>query len=399
MSWEKVTFHDLYGIESKNGIYKSSEYHGRGAKIINMGELFAYGFIGKQDMRRIEVTNKELINFGVQKGDLLFARRSLVESGAGKSSIVWEIEEPMVYESSLIRVRLNKTLCYPLFYYYWFQSYDGKSEISSLINGVNVKGIKSTALKDIKVVLPTLQVQMKIAHKLYVYDELIDNYQKQIKLLEEVAQRLYKEWFVDLHFPGYEDVEIVDGVPKGWKKNSMNEIAEYLNGYAFKPSDWGTEGLPIIKIKEMNDGITENTPRNSGEYIPGKYLIKAGDILFSWSATLTAMIWDSEDGLLNQHLFKVVPKAGITREFMFQSILKTLEEFKNLTTGSTMKHIQRGKLEQVYINVPTKDLMNEYSKQGETIRQEILILKKKISLLEEARDRLLPKLMSGEIEV
>lgn len=364
-----------------------------------MGELFAYGFIGKQDMRRIEVTNKELINFGVQKGDLLFARRSLVESGAGKSSIVWEIEEPMVYESSLIRVRLNKTLCYPLFYYYWFQSYDGKSEISSLINGVNVKGIKSTALKDIKVVLPTLQVQMKISHKLYVYDELIDNYQKQIKLLEEVAQRLYKEWFVDLHFPGYENVEIINGLPRGWEKNSMNDIADYLNGYAFKPSDWGTEGLPIIKIKEMNDGITENTPRNSGEYIPGKYLIKAGDILFSWSATLTAMIWDSEDGLLNQHLFKVVPKAGITREFMLQSILKTLEEFKNLTTGSTMKHIQRGKLEQVYINVPTKDLMNEYSKHGETIRQEILILKKKISLLTEARDRLLPKLMSGEIEV
>lgn len=149
----------------------------------------------------------------------------------------------------------------------------------------------------------------------------------------------------------------------------------------------------------MNDGITENTPRNSGEHIPAKYLIKAGDVLFSWSATLTAMIWDSEDGLLNQHLFKVVPKAGITREFMLQSILKTLEEFKNLTTGSTMKHIQRGKLEQVYINVPTKDLMNEYSKQGETIRQEILTLKKKISLLAEARDRLLPKLMSGEIEV
>lgn len=266
-------------------------------------------------------------------------------------------------------------------------------------NGTKMPRGNKEIIPDFLIADYDIKRQTRIADILSAYDDLIKNNQQQIKLLEEATQRLYKEWFVDLHFPGYEDVEIVDGVPKGWKKNSMNEIAEYLNGYAFKPSDWGTEGLPIIKIKEMNDGITENTPRNSGEYIPGKYLIKAGDILFSWSATLTAMIWDSEDGLLNQHLFKVVPKAGITREFMFQSILKTLEEFKNLTTGSTMKHIQRGKLEQVYINVPTKDLMNEYSKQGETIRQEILILKKKISLLEEARDRLLPKLMSGEIEV
>lgn len=266
-------------------------------------------------------------------------------------------------------------------------------------NGTKMPRGNKEIIPDFLIADYDIKRQTRIADILSAYDDLIKNNQQQIKLLEEATQRLYKEWFVDLHFPGYEDVEIVDGVPKGWKKNSMNEIAEYLNGYAFKPSDWGTEGLPIIKIKEMNDGITENTPRNSGEYIPGKYLIKAGDILFSWSATLTAMIWDSEDGLLNQHLFKVVPKAGITREFMLQSILKTLEEFKNLTTGSTMKHIQRGKLEQVYINVPTKDLMNEYSKQGETIRQEILILKKKISLLEEARDRLLPKLMSGEIEV
>lgn len=266
-------------------------------------------------------------------------------------------------------------------------------------NGTKMPRGNKEIIPDFLIADYDIKRQTRIADILSAYDDLIKNNQQQIKLLEEATQRLYKEWFVDLHFPGYEDVEIVDGVPKGWKKNSMNEIAEYLNGYAFKPSDWGTEGLPIIKIKEMNDGITENTPRNSGEYIPGKYLIKAGDILFSWSATLTAMIWDSEDGLLNQHLFKVVPKARITREFMFQSILKTLEEFKNLTTGSTMKHIQRGKLEQVYINVPTKDLMNEYSKQGETIRQEILILKKKISLLEEARDRLLPKLMSGEIEV
>ena len=179
----------------------------------------------------------------------------------------------------------------------------------------------------------------------------------------------------------------------------MDDIADYINGYAFKPADWGLIGKPIIKIKEMSSGITVDTPRNTGENIPEKYNVVAGDILFSWSATLSAMIWDEEDGLLNQHLFKVIPYDGTSREFVLQSILKTLDEFANLTTGSTMKHIQRGKLKEVKVNVPTAELMEQYKNISEPIREQILNIKRQMILLREARDRLLPKLMSGEIEV
>ena len=217
--------------------------------------------------------------------------------------------------------------------------------------------------------------------------------------MEEAAQRLYTEWFVDLRFPGHETTPITDGIPEGWQVKSMNDIAEYINGYAFKPTDWGTVGKPIIKIKEMGSGITMDTPRNTGEDIPEKYNVTAGDILFSWSATLSAMIWDEEDGLLNQHLFKVIPVEGISREFVLQSILRTLDEFSNLTTGSTMKHIQRGKLKEVKVNVPTAKLMEQYRSIGEPIREQILNVKRQMILLREARDRLLPKLMNGEIEV
>ena len=246
---------------------------------------------------------------------------------------------------------------------------------------------------------PPIEIQTTIADILSAYDDLIENNQKQIKLLEETAQRLYKEWFIDLRFPGHETTPIVDGVPEGWCVMAMNDIAEYINGYAFKPSDWGAKGKPIIKIKEMGSGITADTPRNSGEGIPAKYIVTAGDILFSWSATLSAMIWDEEDGLLNQHLFKVIPYNGISREFILQSILKTLDEFSNLTTGSTMKHIQRGKLKEVFVNVPDHVTMRKYESVSEPTREQILALKKQIILLKEARDRLLSKLMSGEIEV
>ena len=242
-------------------------------------------------------------------------------------------------------------------------------------------------------------IQKKIGEFLSRYDSLIENYQKQIKLLEEAAQRLYKEWFIDLHFPEHENTKIVDGVPEGWEKKSIGEIGEYLNGFAFKPSDWQDLGKPIIKIKEMGNGVTNETPRNSGERVPAKYLIKAGDLLFSWSATLMVIIWSGEEGWLNQHLFKVTPVKGIDREFLLQSISNAIVEFQNLTTGSTMKHIQRNKLDQVFVNVPNAEIMKRYSDISETTRSNILSLQSQLHLLTEARDRLLPKLMNGEITV
>lgn len=265
--------------------------------------------------------------------------------------------------------------------------------------GATMLNLNTSILSSIPIEMPSIEEQQIIVDMLSAYDDLIENNQKQIKLLEEAAQRLYKEWFVYLRFPGYETTPITEGIPTGWTVQSMNDIAEYINGYAFKPTDLGTVGKPIIKIKEMGSGVTADTPRNTGENIPEKYNVTAGDILFSWSATLSAMIWDEEDGLLNQHLFKVIPGEGISREFVLQSILKTLDEFSNLTTGSTMKHIQRGKLKEVKVNVPSDELMMLYKNISEPIREQILNVKRQMILLREARDRLLSKLMNREIEV
>lgn len=254
-------------------------------------------------------------------------------------------------------------------------------------------------LSTIKFPAPPLKIQCRIAEVLSRYDSLIENYQKQIKLLEEAAQRLYKEWFVDLRFPGYENTKIVDGLPEGWEKKSIAELGSFINGFAFKPSDWHDNGLPIIKIKEMGNGISIDTPRNNGERVPEKYLVTTGDLLFSWSATLMVIVWAGENGWLNQHLFKVIPKEGISREFVLQSISNAIIEFSNLTTGSTMKHIQRNKLDQVFVNVPCAEIMQKYNTLGETLREQIINISSQIHKLTEARDRILPKLMSGEIEV
>lgn len=307
-------------------------------------------------------------------------------------------DKPFVFQRHIAILRPNEKIL-PQFLYYTMMSKAFYAKADAAAIGAAQRTVSLTALRNIEIDVPPIEEQTKIVSILSAYDDLIENNQKQIKLLEEAAQRLYKEWFVDLRFPGYENTPIIDGVPQTWDKLAINDIAEYINGYAFKPSDWGNVGKPIIKIKEMGDGVTKDTPRNTGTDIPEKYHIYAGDILFSWSATLSAMIWDGENGLLNQHLFKVVPNDALGREYVLQSILHTLNEFQNLTTGATMKHIQRGKLKEVFVFAPDKSTMSKYNLLSEPIRQKILSIKKQILNLSEARDRLLPKLMSGELEV
>ena len=355
-----------------------------------------WGGFDLDNLSQMRFLETEEERYGLEYGDIL-----LCEGGEPGRCAIWKNQIPhMKFQKALHRIRVHKGKVDYRWLYYRLLYAGFRKEFDQYFSGTTtIKHMPGDKLVRIRLNLPELRVQEQIGDILSVYDDLIENNQKQIKLLEEAAQRLYKEWFVDLRFPGYEDVHIVDGVPEGWSVKSMDDIADYLNGYAFKPSDWGKIGKPIIKIKELNEGISKDTPRNTGDDIPEKYSVYAGDIIFSWSATLTAKIWDAEEGLLNQHLFKVTPNKGIAREYALQSILKTLEEFSYLTTGSTMKHIQRGKLKQVFVKVPTQDIMNKYETVADTYREQILVLTHKVILLQEARDRLLPKLMSGEIEL
>lgn len=224
MKYEKIRFGDLYAIGSRNGLSKPSKVRGLGYKMINMGELFANDRIYDIPMELVPLKEKEKINAKVEAGDLLFARQSLVLEGAGKCSIVMEVSPLTVFESHLIRVRLLEE-ANPSFYYYYFRS--ALSPIKSIVSQCAQAGIRGSDLQELCVLYPPKKTQDRIANILEQYDNLIENNQKQIKLLEEAAQRLYKEWFVNLHFPGYEDVEIVAGVPEGWTEGTLEDVAPF----------------------------------------------------------------------------------------------------------------------------------------------------------------------------
>lgn len=178
--WGWADFGCFYSEPSRNGIYKSVEFQGSGTRIVNMGEMFGLEFISNQEMKRVALTAKELSVNVLQNGDLLFGRRSIVPAGAGKCSIVVELHEPLTFESSIIRVRLNPLEVHPAYYYYFFSSPAGRATMSTIVSGTNVKGIRSTELKILKVPQPPLLEQRAIATALSDVDALLASLDKLI---------------------------------------------------------------------------------------------------------------------------------------------------------------------------------------------------------------------------
>ena len=265
MSWDTVKFGDLYSSESRNGLTKPSRVRGSGYKMINMGELFAYDRIYDIPMELVPLKESEKVNAKVESGDLLFARQSLVLEGAGKCSIVMEVSPLTVFESHLIRVRLDKTRALPMFYYYYFKS--PLSPMKSIVSQCAQAGIRGSDLQELQVILPPLEKQQRVVDVISVYDNLIENNQKQIKLLEEAAQRLYKEWFVDLHFPGYENTPIVDGVPEGWTHAVVTDLLDIKYGKDHKSLPdgdipvYGSGGMMRKVNKILHSGESVLIPR------------------------------------------------------------------------------------------------------------------------------------------
>ena len=233
-NWDQVEFQTIFSIPLRNGLTKPSRVRGNGVPMINMKELFQFDRLINPKMELVPVNESELINNKIEIHDLLFARQSLVASGAGKCSLVIKVPKNTVFESHLIRVRLNHVKAYSPFYYYYFKSPIGRGKIEALVEQVAAAGIRGSDLRKISIDLPSINTQKAIANILSSLDEKIELNNKINKNLETLAQTLYKQWFVDFEFPnddgepykssGGEMVESELGlIPKGWEVESIGE--------------------------------------------------------------------------------------------------------------------------------------------------------------------------------
>lgn len=404
MSWGTIRFGDLYSTESRNGLTKPSKIRGSGYKMINMGELFANDRIYDIPMELAPLKDTEKINAKIEIGDLLFARQSLVLEGAGKCSIVMEVSPLTVFESHLIRVRLDRKRALPMFYYYYFKS--PLSPMASIVSQCAQAGIRGSDLQELNVIFPPLYIQNKIAQILSYYDDLIENNQKQIKLLEEAAQRLYKEWFVDLRFPGHETTPIVDGIPEGWSMCTAGNVIEFNPKTPLKKGCI-KQSVPMTALSTssmvLNSSEFTMTESNSGaKFRNGDTLLaRITPCLENGKTAFVAGI-TSEEGAVGSTEF-IVMRAKKINPYMVYLLART-EEFRktaiNSMTGSDGR--QRAQVDKImqfpYLLAPQSTL-EVFSQLVEPIFEQVYLKNSQIAQLSQARDRLLPKLMSGEIEV
>jgi type I restriction enzyme, S subunit len=405
MQTNRIKFEDLYLIPSKNGVSKPERKRGSGIKMINMGELFQYDRIGNIPMELVPMSPRELATMCVETGDLLFARQSLVLAGAGKASIVTETNEKTTFESHIIRVRLDKNKADPLFYYFYFKSpYSG---IRAIVQQCVQSGIRANDLKKILVKYPTLDIQRKTSHILSTYDDLFDINQRRIKLLEESARLLYREWFIYFRFPGYKKVKMIDGVPEGWKKEKLNQIVSFFGGHAFKSSSYQQEGkYGIVTIKNVQQGsfiskctdYLEDTPDTMKKHC----FLCSGDILLSLTGNVgrVCLVYGG-NYLLNQRVAKVEPKTTIPKSFAYWMFNDSMmqKRIENFSSGSAQQNLSPVKLGEQKVILPPMPLLESFDKLTSLINIEIIQLLNQNQKLAQARDLLLPRLMNGTIEV
>ena len=413
---EFVRFGELYSIPSGNGLSRPSAVRGEGYRMIGMGELFAKDIISDMEMDRVQMSEREKKTFFVESGDLLFARQSLVAEGAGKCSIVKELSEPTTFESHLIRVRLNKHKCNPWYFYYLFRLPD--NPIKAIVNQCAQAGIRGNELGKIKVPLPESKIQDRIGSILSTYDNLIELNNKRIKVLEQMAENLYKEWFVRFRFPGHENAEFENGIPKKWFTKTLNEwMSDNFNG------GWGEEVLTSKKTKEasvIRGTDIEDVKKSNFRDVPLRYhtesdiktkSLREGDIVLEIS---------------NGNINNIGRTLYISREILahfdtvicasFCKTLRFTDKFVSFYIWQYIEYLQKSGLMFFYKNTGANGINNfnfkrflqmpvsvpndfKYLKVLISMFNDISVIREQNYNLIKQRDLLLLRLMSGKLEV
>ncbi len=398
MSWREVQLGD--GIHVKHGFAFKGEYFAASGErmVLTPGNFLEKGGFrvrdGKERFYHADFPEEYLLS----EGDLIVA---MTEQGEGLLGSAARIpsEGKYLHNQRLGLVQITDPELLDKRFLYWvFNSPDVRSQIRASATGAKVKHTAPERIKKVRLKVPELHNQQAIAWALDSYDDLIATNQRRITLLEDAARRLYREWFVLLRFPGHESVPVKDGVPGGWRRVPMTAAADFINGFAFKPEHLGGDGLPVVKIPELRNGVTSKTPSNHGHIVPQRNHINTGDVIFSWSATLLVNEWGEGHALLNQHLFKVIPRNEIHKRLVRFAVEAAIPELVGHAVGATMQHIRRSALDNYQMLMPDGVIAEAFAGLVDPMMDAVLNLTAQNKALAKARDALLPKLMSGQLD-
>ena len=399
MSWEYKTLDEL-GTISRG----KSKHRPRNDVSLFGGD---YPFIQTAD---VKAANLYLTEYEDTYNDKGLAQSKLWEAGTLCITIAANIADTAI---------LGMNACFPDSIM-GFQPYEGISNVKfvkyafdmlqrdckQISQGAAQDNLSWKKLSTIEFPAPDIEIQDRIVNILSAYDDLIENNQKQIKLLEEAAQRLYKEWFVDLRFPGYEDCKIVDGVPEGWKRKKISNLGEIVTGKTPSTSKEQYYGgdVPFVKIPDMHNCVypitTETTLTVEGANTQKNKYISKNSIMVSCIATVGLVNIAVDDCQTNQQINSIVLNNEEDLYFVYSSMkrLKALLEGVG-SNGATMTNVNKTKFANLELLYPEDKIVKLYYDFCEPIFKKIYSLSLDKVELSQMRDILLPKLMSGEIEI
>jgi type I restriction enzyme S subunit len=399
-----IMFGDLLAEPVRNGVYKSKEFHGSGVRVVNMKELFAYDFLSDQADARIDLTPAELFKSELRDGDLLFARRSFVLEGAGKCSLVMNPPEALTFESSMIRARPDSSLADSRFLYYYFKSPVGRSRMASIAARTAVSGITGSNLSALTIDVPDVVEQRRVSEVLAQFDELIENSRRRIILLEEMTRAIFRDWFVRFRYPGHESVPLVADsvgpIPEGWRAGALDDLVRVVKDTVV-PSRVDRD-IPAVGLEHIpRRQITLDAWGVAGEQGSRKSVFTRGDVLFGKIRPYFHKVTVAPfDGICSTDAIVLRPEEMHWGQAVF--VLSSAELVAHATTtsnGTKMPRADWKVLGKWPIAIPPSEVANAFT----SIARLHLGLAETLTLesarLVSLRDLLLPKLVTGQIDV
>lgn len=407
MEWKEVRLGDV--VEIVNGFaFKSKAFTLEGIPVIKIKNIKA-GKVILNDLDYISTSDINPKYTKIRSSDILITMTGnrmdgSPETWVGKVSL-FRHQGDFYLNQRVSALRLIDDTVDNNFLSYYLSSW--QSQLYFALNSNSSGGqanITPAVVQEYRLMVPELETQRSIASILSSLDRKIELNNKINADLEEMAQAIFKNWFVD--FEPFKDGKFVDSelgmIPDGWKVGTLTEIASYMNGLAMQkfPPENNEDSLPVLKIKELGQGFCGTDSDRCSCNIKDECKIHNGDVIFSWSGTLLVDVWCGGDCGLNQHLFKVTSK-DYPKWFYYYWTKHHLQEFIHIAKDKavTMGHIKRGHLEEAMVAILDNDSMEKAHELFEPILSKMISLRLENSRLSLLRDTLLPRLMSGELEV
>ena len=361
-----------------------------------------WGSFDLTDLREMRFGSHEIERYSLRSGDIV-----MCEGGEPGRCALWKGQlENMMIQKALHRIRSRQGLD-NTFLYYAFRQIGQSNGFAPFLTGATIKHLPREQLAKIPVSFPTLKEQKTIAAILNTYDDLIATNQRRIALLEDTARRLYREWFVHLRFPGHDSVPVQDGVPQGWERLTLNAVCDAVGGgtpSTNQPQYWDGEVVWVtptdvtrndcLVLLDSEKKITEAGLANSSAQLVPPYTI-----LMTSRASIGFFALMDQSVCTNQGFISVLPKHERSRMFLLFNLLDRVEEMIGLATGSTFKEISKKTFRALPILWPEVALLNLFEEKALPLIQQVRLVKKQNAQLARARDLLLPKLMSGQLDV